>query len=302
MASLPSPLHGRRRSSFIRLCLIALTQALLGAAIAFTVRDIVDRISAIDGTAGIDSTAGFVLLALVGLALAWLRQRERIEAERIGQGYVHAVRLRLYDRLSSLTSRDLQWQSRGGHLLRFIGDLTALRQWVSLGIARLGVATIATSVSLTALALINIRLASALALVLIVGGGTALTLGLRLRRVARISRRQRSRLAADISERIALMPVVQMFSQIRRERGRIRRSSRFYRRHCRRQRFRQIDTAVPGCQADRARRRSADNRRTRHPRLQWCIDPRCHWGSQPRFAADARHCLPQPVLPPPWCQ
>ena len=86
---------------------------------------------------------------------------------------LHAVRLMLYHRLGSLTPRDLQQQSRGGHLLRFIGDLTALRQWISLGLARLIVASITAVAALTALAFINVTLTATVAGVLAIVDATS---------------------------------------------------------------------------------------------------------------------------------
>jgi len=77
---------------------------------------------------------GFAIFALIS---AGLRMLERVDAERLGQDYVHRLRLVLYTHLSTLPPRKLQQRSKGSIMLRFIGDLTALRQWVSLGLARL---------------------------------------------------------------------------------------------------------------------------------------------------------------------
>lgn len=227
---IPKPFAASRRAGFARLCAIAGAQAGVAAGAAFVVRDAFDAVAtmalapkAMDWATPQLGSLG--LLAGISLALAWLRRRERIEAEMLGQSYTHAVRLMLYDRLGSLTPRDLQKQSRGGHLLRFIGDLTALRQWISLGLARLIVASITALAALTALALINPALAATVAGVLAIGCGATLARGKTLHLAVREARRRRARLAGDISERIALMPVVQMFSQVRRERSRIARRS-----------------------------------------------------------------------------
>jgi ATP-binding cassette, subfamily B, bacterial len=221
----PKPFAGSRRTGFVRLCAIAFAQAGIAAATAFLVRRVFDEVAT--GAENWDPAkiGTLISLATIALVLAWLRRCERIEAEALGQSYTHAVRLTLYDQLGSLTPRDLQSRSRGGHLLRFIGDLTALRQWVSLGLARLIVASITAIAALTAVALINATLAATIAGVLAIGGGASLALGKTLHTAVRETRRRRARLAGDISERIALMPVVQMFSQVHRERGRIRRRS-----------------------------------------------------------------------------
>ena len=73
---------------------------------------------------------------------------------------------------------------------------------------------------------INPALAATVAGVLVIGGTATLARGKTLHSAVREARRRRARLAGDISERIALMPVVQMFSQVRREHRRIARRSR----------------------------------------------------------------------------
>jgi len=222
---IPKPFAASRRAGFARLCAIAVAQAGAAAGAAFVVQNAFDAIARMPAGWGTPQLVSLGLLAAISLALAWLRRHERIEAEMLGQSYTHAVRLMLYRRLGLLTPRDLQKQSRGGHLLRFIGDLTALRQWISLGLARLIVASITALAALTALAFINPALAAAVAGVLAIGVGATLARGKALHAAVREARRRRARLAGDISERLALMPVVQIFSQVRRERSRIARRS-----------------------------------------------------------------------------
>lgn len=61
---------------------------------------------------------------------------------------------------------------------------------------------------------------------LVAAGGLASRLGNKMRDAARLARRHRVRLASDLNERIALMPVVQAFSQVSRERRRVARRGR----------------------------------------------------------------------------
>lgn len=220
---MPRPLGGRRRRLFVRLCLIALVQAAVVAGSAFLVREVFDGLVSGAGVGtGLLPLAGLVALPLLR---AWLRHAERVSAEGIGQDYAHAVRLRLYDRLGSLAPRDIQAQESGAHLLRFLGDLTALRQWVSLGLARLGSAAITLCVCLVSLWVIAPRIGAAVAAIVAVGAALAWALGRALRASAREARRHRARLASDVSERVKAMPVVQAFSQVGRERRRVARRS-----------------------------------------------------------------------------
>jgi ATP-binding cassette subfamily B protein/subfamily B ATP-binding cassette protein MsbA len=225
--SIPRILTTQRRMMLARLVGIGFAQAGMTIATALLIQYAFDRwVTPADADIGIAGLA--ILLALLAATgvHAWLRLRERVEAERLGQSYAYAVRLALYDRLGALPPRALQRRSRGGNLLRFVGDLTALRQWVSLGLARLSVATTVTMVAVTALGFINLALAGAVAVVLICGASSAYYSGRSMQGAVRESRRRRARLAANVNEQLTSMPVVQVFDQVDRERSRLRRQSR----------------------------------------------------------------------------
>lgn len=231
MATLPGQLprlpEGGRGRILARLVLVALGHAGVSVATALLVKYAFDRWFA--AGSGVTATpAGTVIAGLlaVGAAAAALRLCERIEAERLGQSYAFSVRMALYDRLGKLDPRTLQARSRGAHLLRFIGDLTALRQWVSQGLARLVATAVTGTGALSVLAVINLRLGAGVAAVLLAGAAAALLSGRRLRCAVQESRRRRARLAANVHEKITAMPVVQVFNQIARERSRVARQSR----------------------------------------------------------------------------
>jgi len=226
---IPAALKGKRRIIFAKLCTIALAQVGLAAATAFLIRNIFDALYS-NGDGWSQSTyQALALLALIATAMAWCRFAERTSAEVLGQRYVHTLRLKLFDHLSAQPLQQLQGGTRGGHLLRFIGDLNAIRQWISLGLARLSVASFMAVGSLAALSIMSWRLAATVGIAITIGAMISLLLGNRMREAARRSRRDRARLASDISERIALMPVVQAFSQVRRERRRVARKGRILR-------------------------------------------------------------------------
>jgi ABC-type multidrug transport system fused ATPase/permease subunit len=176
---------------------------------------------------GVPAGLAWPLLLLVCSALvAALRLHERVAAERLGQSYVAAVRVALFDRLGRLPARAIRSRSRGGHLLRFVGDLTALRHWVSLGLSRLTVAGVALIMTLVALTAISTLVAAGTGLALALAVGGALALGPGIRRAVRDARRRRARLAGNIDEKIAAMDTLQVFGQLKRERSRLARQSR----------------------------------------------------------------------------
>jgi ABC-type multidrug transport system fused ATPase/permease subunit len=110
-------------------------------------------------------------------------------------------------------------------MLRFVGDLRAIGQWVSLGFSRLLVGGTFALGAFIALTLVSPALAGAVAVVLAVGLTLAFFTGRAMRERARAARRERARLSANVNEKVASIGVVQLFGQTRRERRRIVRQS-----------------------------------------------------------------------------
>src|SRR3954469_4605315 len=221
----------QRRKLLALLVANGLGQAACATLLGYGVRHAFDRLVRHGGTA----TLKLYLLIGVGFVIAaagsgWLRARERFDAERLGQHYVHSLRLALYDRLAAMSPRMLQRRTHGAVILRFVGDLTQIRQWVSLGLARLVVGCTTVAGTLAALAALNVVLAIAVAVVLAVGTALAMALGAHLRERVRRARRRRALLAANISEQVTALAVVQAFGQVGRERARLKQQSNRLRR------------------------------------------------------------------------
>jgi len=165
------------------------------------------------------------LLACTGFA-ALLRLFEQVDAERLGQDYVHRVRMTLYDQMCKFAPRALGQRSTGTAMLRFVGDLSALRRWVSLGLARIVVSIIVAVLALGFLAYLDPYLAIISLVILLLGLSGNLLLGPRMHRAISESRRLRGRLASNINEKIRAFSVIQVFNQTGRERKRYRRQSK----------------------------------------------------------------------------
>ncbi|RJQ48529.1 MAG: ATP-binding cassette domain-containing protein [Desulfobacteraceae bacterium] len=228
--SLPTLMSGRRARLIFGLVSNGFAQALATVTTVLLVKTAFDRLiiatpfeGGPNGPLMIRIAGGLAFCAAV---LAWLRMRERVDSERLGQDYIHQIRILMFKHLSALPSRTLQRRSRGAIVLRFIGDLNALKQWVSFGFARMTVSGVNTVIALTALAAVNWRLTAGVAVVVSAGTVHAFRLGRRIRAAVKESRRRRAVLAANVNEKIAVMPVVQVFGQSRRERRRIGRQSR----------------------------------------------------------------------------
>lgn len=221
---IPSLLQAYRRTLFARLVANGLAQAAVAVATAWLAKGLFDDFL-IPAHPELNISVAWSALGLVIAAacIGWLRMMERVDAEHLGQNYASAVRMALYDRLSAFAPRALQKRSRGGVSLRFVGDMAALRRWVSLGLARVTVAGVATVAALLALAVINWPLALAVTVALTLGVGIAFTFSKRMRAAARESRRHLANLAANVNEKVSSIAVVQVFGQVDRERAHVMR-------------------------------------------------------------------------------
>ncbi len=227
---LPRPLSASRRVAFAGLVAIGTGQALAAITIALLVARGFDQLVGTDGVSlePVDPRTLTVLVGGMGLAVllaAWLRGKERVAGEQLGQHYVQEVRAVLFAHLTTVPARELGRRHRGSMLQKFVGDLSALRLWVSRGLARLLVAGVAIGLALVALAVINLALALGVGAVLLVGGLATLGVSPWMLRTARRSRRHRSRLTGEVTERLTQANVVQSAGQGRREGKRVGRRS-----------------------------------------------------------------------------
>jgi ABC-type multidrug transport system fused ATPase/permease subunit len=164
------------------------------------------------------------LLGCTGLA-AWLRFIERVDAERLGQAYIHEVRMVVFDRMSRFAPRALSNRTTGASMLRFVGDLSAIRRWVSRGLTRIVVSLIVTVISISVLAFLDLYLALSAIAILSLGLAWNLKMGPYIHQVISESRRRRGHLAGNINEKIRAYIVIQAFNQRRRERRRFKKQS-----------------------------------------------------------------------------
>ena len=91
------------------------------------------------GSGGSETLSAIMALATAAVATVLLRYFERVIGEDYGQRIVHAIRTRLGDHLMLQPVRS-GLPGRGEMLLRFIGDLSAIRTWHVRGVATLIVA------------------------------------------------------------------------------------------------------------------------------------------------------------------
>ncbi len=223
--NLPPIYSGKRRRLFAWLLANAAAQAGVLFCNAMLIRYTFDHFI---HRSGVDRSAVLWLglaVALCALAKGWLHGNERIAAEKLGQSYIHNLRMRLFRQVSRMDPRHLQKRRRGAVMLKFIGDLNALRRWVSFGIVRILVSGAVIIATLGIMFMIDWVLSAVTAL--LIGTGIVMTvrIGESLRSVAKDTRRRRSRLSGNINEKLARMSVVQVFGRREHEIRRVRRQS-----------------------------------------------------------------------------
>ncbi|MCH1883793.1 ABC transporter ATP-binding protein [Agrococcus sp. ARC_14] len=225
---LPRPIERGRIGSFVLLVAIGVGQAVGAIGLAMLVQlafeVIVTSWASPDPADDPDAARLIGVVALLGGAVAITaicRAAERSVAERMGQHYVQQVRDRLFRHLTRVPARVLGRKASGSLLLRFAGDLSALRSWVSLGLARLVVSGVAVVLVLAVLVTIAPRLTAAVTVALLTGTICTIAVGMSLADASRSARNRQARLSGEVAERLTNVGVLQASGQELRERRRI---------------------------------------------------------------------------------
>ena len=219
----PPILSGERKRYLAALIAVGLAQTSLAVALMLTVKWVFDALAAqgLQGDHMLGVGTGLLGLAVLGPGVQYAHAHF---AEQLGQSYVEVLRARLFAHLLKLSPRALQARHRGGLTLRFIGDMGALRRWISLGLARLIVTGMTATGVLIVLATESVWLAVGLALSLVAGVLAAWRVGEGLQPRTLETRRRTSRLAAFINERVVAISSIHACGQGLREQRRMRRN------------------------------------------------------------------------------
>lgn len=241
--SMPALFTRRQLPVISGLAGLAAAQAAAAAAIAIATRDIfaavAGRSAASAGSANHSNTVNTVNTALttepvavavaviiaMTLCIALLRIAERSISEYFGQSYASQLREKLFNHLMDMPVRDIAKKRSGSLAIRFIGDLSAVKSWVSTGLSRLISACFVLPGAMLALYWLNPHFALAavipLALAILLMAVTAP----RLRPVYQSLRNKRARLAADMTERVPVAPELKLLGRKRKEISKLRQST-----------------------------------------------------------------------------
>lgn len=225
--NLPVLLRDRkRRALYLQLLGNGFAQASLAIGMAYLLGQLFDAVLVHQITAWQQSLDQIGVLLSMGLLLVWLRRHERIAAEMLGQRYVRELRRRFFNRVLNAQHESRAAGRQGLVLVRFVADMQAVRNWVSLGLARVTVGAIVSLLIVAIMALWH----WGLALVAVSGIAASVFVmawqGKRLRSAIGEARRYQGRLAANMTEKIRQASTVQLFDNAEAEQRLLMRHSR----------------------------------------------------------------------------
>jgi ATP-binding cassette, subfamily B, bacterial MsbA len=138
---------------------------------------------------------------------------ERRSAETAGQKVIYDLRLKLFRHLQILPLEFFRNRQIGAVMLRFISDISAVRNWVKNGFAALCAEGTRVIVCMIALAVINWHLALVAVALVPLYLWTFRRFNPQLRRLSGQVRTQRAKLSGEIQEQIAAAHVVKAFGR-----------------------------------------------------------------------------------------
>ncbi|MBN2760178.1 MAG: ABC transporter ATP-binding protein [Rhodobacteraceae bacterium] len=196
-------------------CVAALTvaQGLAAGAAAFATRGLFQAMH-------IGSTPSFALLSVLvgaGAVIAACRVFSRQIGERIGQDYARQIRAALFEHAALMPAPVVAARRPGYMSLRFVGDMTAFRNWLSLGLPRLIATAVLMPVMFAVLWVLDPVFALAVGPIATLGLVLIALGGLRLIPLQRRLRARRAKIAAEMTEKMPLAPSLDRLGRRERE-------------------------------------------------------------------------------------
>lgn len=207
---MPRLWRARRRLLLIALGVLGVLQALLAIMVSLSVAAILE---------GNRALVGLLLATTLGLGVAqWI---QKVVAEDLGQHYVHEVRRELVG--AALVPGNTA--SLGVTVTRASNDLTAVRNWVTLGIVSLATGVPLIAIVLAALFVHDIRTGIAVAVPLLMCVAVLPVVARWTLKRARELRKKRGRMAARIADSVMAGELLHATGAIDRELNAVTRDS-----------------------------------------------------------------------------
>ncbi len=191
---------------------IGAVQAAALVASVLLLRRLVDDLTDGSGTAS-DALAVAYVFCAVGVFRAVARGLEYTVAERVGYRMVARLRMILHAHLLDLPARSVTRSSQGAVLLRFTGDLSTFRTWISRGLSRGVMSSVTLVGGIAVLMVIDWVIGLAVVGVLLTAAAGSAIGGYHVRRATRAVRWRRSLLTSNVAEQIRSLAVVQAFGR-----------------------------------------------------------------------------------------
>lgn len=215
MSQLPKLYAGNRHRYAVAIIFAVFLQALAMGASAFATRQIFGSLHEVKGSEDAGVVIAFIALAGAAVVFAGARVLATRLSEQLGQSYAIAFRKNFYAHLARLPKSALSKKRVGALSIRFVGDLGAMRDWVSKGVTN----TISSLVIIPA-ALFVLWL---LMPVFFYIGATGLILSLtimslrtyRHNEIQADIRKQRANISIDMMERVAIAPDLRLLGRLR---------------------------------------------------------------------------------------
>lgn len=219
-----------RRRDFALVLAIGFAEVAALIGFLYLVHDIITRITptTVGAAAGAEWRQLWIDLGLltgVVLVHSWLRAVEFSVTEKIGYRIVQQLRMDMHWHLQGMTQRQFQFRARGGLLLRFTGDLSMLRTWISRGLLGGLVSLVVLVGVIGVLSWLNPWIGLTCLVVILAGSALSLAQGAAMRSATRVMRRRRSLLTSNVDEQLGALNVVQAFGRSGGERNRLRRQN-----------------------------------------------------------------------------
>ena len=199
---MPRLMEDGRWRGLVIVSLVTLVQGVAAGVAAFATRGLFEAMHA--GTAL--PTGLLAALITSGLVIAGARVLSRLMGERLGQDYALAIRLALLDHALGMPASAVAKRRSGYMSLRFVGDMTAFRNWLGKGLSRLIAAAVMIPAACAVLWLLEPRFALVIAPLFMITLAILALAGPRLEPLHRRLRARRARIAAEMAERMPLAP------------------------------------------------------------------------------------------------
>lgn len=214
MITLPKPLGSGRGRSLAALVWLTLLQGAAAGAAAFATRALFE---AMHRDAPL-SLAPLSILVASGGVLASTRIAARYLGEKIGQNYAADIRVALFEHAARMPASAVAVRRPGYMSLRFVGDMTAFRNWLAMGLPRLIAACVLVPTMMVVLWLLDPVFAAVTFPVVMAALGLSVWGGRRLLPLQRRLRMRRARIAAEMAERMPLAPFLDRLGRRGKER------------------------------------------------------------------------------------